>query len=164
MRNLKPLVAAILLSVSSVCSYSQEAAPIREPNYNKPQLFSDLPDNIKVNINALKHLLTTSVGEAISTDLREERSESSKTESPFVFTGQVISTANKNNNSFQSVVIRSANFDKAGLSFTQFKNEDGSFGYTGHIISFEHGDAFELKLIDGNYQFVKKKFHQLVNE
>jgi len=164
MRNLRPLVAAILLSISSVCSYSQDATPVSEPNYNKPLLFSDLPDNIKVNINALKHLLTTSVGEAVSTDLREERTTNSKVESPFVFTGQVISTANKNNNAFQSVVIRSANLIKAGLTFIQYKKEDGTFGYTGHIISFDHGDAFELQLIDGSYQFVKKKFHQLVNE
>ena len=164
MRNLKPLVAAILLSVSSVCSFSQDAAPVREPNYNKPQLFSGLPDNIKVNINALKHLLTTSVGEAVSTDLRDERSADLKTESPFVFTGQVISTANKFNNSLTSVVIRSANFNGAGLIFTRFTNEDGTTGYSGRIISFEHGDAYELQLINGDYHFVKKKFHQLINE
>ena len=162
MRNLKPLVAAILLSVSSVCTYSQNAAPVSEPNYNKPQLFSALPDNIKVNINSLKHLLTASVGDAVSPGLAAEKSSASA--NSFVFNGQVISTANKYNNKMQSVVIRSANFKGAGLIFTQFTNEDGTTGYSGRIISFEHGDAYELELIDGDYQFVKKKFHQLVNE
>lgn len=164
MRNLKPLMAAILLSVSSVCAYSQDAAPVSEPNYNKPHLFSNLPDNIKVNINSLKHLLTTSVGDAISSNLRDENASNPIGEDPFVFNGQVISTANKYNNKMQSVVIRSANFNGAGLIFTRFTNEDGTTGYSGRIISFEHGDAYELQLIDGNYQFVKKKFHQLVNE
>ena len=162
MRNLKPLVAAILLSVSSVCSYSQDAAPISEPNYKKPQLFSALPDNIKVNIGYLKSLLAKSIGDAVTSSLSEENSLASG--SSFVFSGQVISTANKYNNKMQSVVIRSANFNGAGLIFTQFTNEDGSIGYSGRIISFEHGDAYELQLIDGDYQFVKKKFHELVNE
>jgi hypothetical protein len=156
MRNLKPLVAAIMLSVSSVCSYSQDAAPVSEPNYNKPQLFSALPDNIKVDINSLKSLLTTSVGDAVTSSLTLENS--------FVFSGQVISTANKYNSSIQSVVVRSSNFNGAGLTFTRYTKEDGSTGYSGRIISFEHGDAYELRLIDGTYLFVKKKFHELVNE
>jgi hypothetical protein len=119
-------------------------------------LFSSLPDNIKVDINALKSLLNMSVGDAISSNLASGNS--------FVFNGQVVSTANKYNTNIQSVVVRSADFVGAGLSLTQFKKEDGSVGYSGHIISFEHGDAYELQLIDGSYQFVKKKFHQLINE
>jgi len=164
MRNLKPVVAVILLSVCSLCAYSQKDAPITEPNYNKPQLFSSLPDNIKVNINALKNLLNSSVGDAISSDLKEEHAPNSKEESPFVFSGRVISMASQYNTNIQSVVVRSANFAGAGLTFTQFKKEDGSIGYSGYIISFDAGDAYELQLIDGNYQFVKKKFHQLINE
>jgi hypothetical protein len=162
MRNLKPLVAAILLSVSSVCAYSQDAAPVSEPNYNKPQLFSSLPDNIKVDISNLKSLLATSVGDAVTSSLSAEKSLTSA--NSFVFSGQVISTANKYDNKMQSVVIRSANFNGAGLIFSRFTNEEGVTSYSGRIISFEHGDAYELQLIDGDYQFVKKKFHQLVNE
>jgi hypothetical protein len=162
MRNLKPLVAAILLSVSSVCAYSQDEAPVSEPNYNKPQLFSSLPDNIKVDISNLKSLLATSVGDAVTSSLSAEKSLTSA--NSFVFSGQVISTANKYDNKMQSVVIRSANFNGAGLIFSRFTNEEGVTSYSGRIISFEHGDAYELQLIDGDYQFVKKKFHQLVNE
>ena len=162
MRNLKPLVAAILLSVSSVCSYSQDAAPVSEPNYNKPQLFSSLPDNIKVDISSLKNLLTTSVGDAVSSSFSAEKTSASA--NSLVFSGQVISTANKYNNKMQSVVIRSANFNGAGLTLTRYTNEEGITSYSGRIISFEHGDAYELQLVNGEYQFVKKKFHQLVNE
>ena len=156
MRNLKPLMAAIMLFVCSVCSYSQDAPVPREPNYNKPELFASLPENIKVDINRLKSLLNYSIGDAISSNLTSENT--------FAFTGQVVSTASKYNNTIQSVVIRSANYNGASLIFTRITNEDGSTGFTGRILSFEHGDAYELQQKDGNYEFVKKKFHQIVNE
>ncbi len=156
MRNLKPLMAAIMLFLCSVYSYSQDAPVPREPNYHKPELFASLPENIKVDINTLKGLLNYSIGDAISSNLTSENT--------FAFTGQVVSTASKYNNTIQSVVIRSANYNGASLIFTRITNEDGSTGFTGRILSFEHGDAYELQQKDGNYEFVKKKFHQIVNE
>lgn len=157
MRNLKPLCAAIMLLIGAVSSNAQETAPLTEPNYKKPQLFTSLPENIKVNVDNLKALLKSSTGDAVASDLGDG--------SAFDFNGQVVSTATKHNNTIKSVVIRSSNYNGASLTISQLTNEDGSISYTGRIISFSHGDVFELqKQPDGNYAFVKKKFYDLVNE
>lgn len=157
MRNLKPLCAAIMLLIGAVSANAQETAPLTEPNYKKLQLFTSLPENIKVNVNNLKELLKSSTGDAVASDLGDG--------SAFDFNGQVVSTATKYNNTIKSVVIRSSNYNGASLTISQLTNEDGSISYTGRIISFNHGDVFELqKQSDGNYAFVKKKFYDLVNE
>lgn len=157
MRNLKTLCAAIVLLICAVNSNAQETAPITEPNYKKPQLFGSLPQNIKVNIQSLKELLKTSNGDAIASDV-------GNAETALRFNGQVVSIASKYNNTLKSVVVRLNNYNGARLTFSQVINEDGTTSYTGRIISFEHADAYELQLKDGNYQFVKKKFYDLVNE
>src|SRR5512138_454238 len=109
MRNLKPLCAAIVLLVCAVSSNAQETAPIREPNYKKPELFGSLPQNIKVNIQSLKELLKTSSGDAVS-------SEVGNAGASFRCSGQVVSTANKFNNTIKSVVIRLNNYNGAHLT------------------------------------------------
>jgi len=157
MRNLKPLCAAIMLLIGAVSANAQETAPFSEPNYKKPQLFTSLPENIKVNVDNLKVLLKSSTGDAVASDLGNG--------SAFDFNGQVVSTASNHNNMIKSVVIRSSNYSGASLTISQITNEDGSISYTGRIISFNHGDLFELKQQpDGTYAFVKKKFYDLVNE
>ena len=157
MRNLKPLCAAIMLLIGAVSSNAQETAPFSEPNYKKPLLFTSLPENIKVNVDNLKVLLKSSTGDAVASDLGKS--------SAFDFNGQVVSTASNHNNMIKSVVIRSSNYSGASLTISQITNEDGSISYTGRIISFSHGDLFELKQQpDGSYSFVKRKFYDLVNE
>jgi len=157
MRNLKPLCAAIMLLIGAVSSNAQETAPLTEPNYKKPQLFTSLPENIKVNVDNLKVLLKSSTGDAVVSDLGNG--------SAFDFNGQVVSTASIHNNMIKSVVIRSSNYSGASLTISQITNVDGSISYVGRIISFNHGDLFELKQQpDGTYAFVKKKFYDLVNE
>jgi hypothetical protein len=146
-----------MLLIGAVSANAQETAPLTEPNYKKPQLFTSLPENIKVNVDNLKVLLKSSTGDAVASDLGDG--------SAFDFNGQVVSTATKHNNTIKSVVIRSSNYNGASLTISQLTNEDGSISYTGRIISFNHGDVFELqKQPDGNYAFVKKKFYDLVNE
>jgi hypothetical protein len=156
MKNLKLICAVSVLLICTVSANAQETPPVTEPNYNKPKLFASLPENIKVNINSLKELLKASNGEAVASDFGNDAS--------FSISGQVVSTASKYNNTIQSVVIRSSNLNGASLTFTRIINEDGSISYTGRIISFEHGDAYELRQKDGNYEFVKRKFQEIMNE
>jgi hypothetical protein len=73
-------------------------------------------------------------------------------------------TCRINDLSLQSVVVRSTNFPGAALSFSRITKEDGTFSYVGRIISFQHGDAYEISLENGQYFFVKKGFYDLVNE
>ena len=80
------------------------------------------------------------------------------------FQGVVSSVASKFDNTLNSVVIRSTNFPGAALSFSKITKEDGTYSYVGCIISFQHGDAYEINLENGQYYFIKKGFYDLVNE
>jgi len=121
---------------------------------NRPSLFQNLPEKISCRINDLSSLLESEIGKTIS----------------FAFTGNlnfqgvVSSVASKFDNTLQSVVVRSTNFPGAALSFSKITKEDGTFSYVGRILSFQHGDAYEISQENGQYFFVKKGFYDLVNE
>ncbi len=83
---------------------------------------------------------------------------------PFKLEGQVVSVVSKYNNSIQSVVINTSNFNGARLTFSRIKKQDGSVIYSGRIVSFEHGDLFQLINKDGEFVLVKRNFNELVNE
>ena len=153
---MKNLVKGIIcLSIIFVClKTNAQTPPVREPDMNRPTLFQNLPEKISCRITDLSALLEYETGRTIS----------------FAFTGNVnfqgvvSSVASKFDNSLQSIVIRSTNFPGAALSFSRITKQDGSIAYAGRIISFQHGDAYEINLENGQYFFVKKGFYDLVNE
>ena len=145
----------IVLSIFLInIELSAQALPVREPDMNRPMLFQNLPEKISCRVNDLTPLLQSEIGSTVS----------------FTFTGTlnfqgvVSSVASKFGNTLQTVVIRSTNLQGAALSFSKLIKEDGSVSYIGRIISFQHGDAYEIVLQDGQYFFVKKQFYDLVNE
>ena len=146
----------ICLSLFSIClqSNAQKPAPVREPDMNRPTLFQNLPNKISCRINDLSSLLGLEIGKPVSFSLVDNLN----------FQGVVSSVASKFDNTLNSVVIRSTNFPGAALSFSRVTKEDGTFSYVGRIISFQHGDAYEINLENGQYYFVKKGFYDLVNE
>jgi hypothetical protein len=121
---------------------------------NRPSLFQNLPEKITCRINDLSALLQSEIGRTVSFSFTENT----------VFQGVVSSVANKFENTLQSVVIRSTNFPGAALSFSKLTKEDGTISYVGRIISFQHGDAYEITMENGQYFFIKKGFYDLVNE
>ena len=121
---------------------------------NRPSLFQNLPNKISCRINDLSSLLESEIGKFVSFSLADNLS----------FQGVVSSIASKFDNTLRSVVIRSTNFTGAALSFSQITKTDGTISYVGRIISFQHGDAYEISLENGQYFFVKKGFYDLVNE
>ena len=121
---------------------------------NRPTLFQNLPNKISCRINDLSALLESEIGQPVSFLLADNLS----------FKGVVSSVASKFDNTLVSVVIRSTNFAGAALSFSKITKEDGTYNYVGRIISFQHGDAYEIRLENGQYFFVKKGFYDLVNE
>ena len=121
---------------------------------NRPTLFQNLPNKISCRINDLSALLESEIGQPVSFLLADNLS----------FKGVVSSVASKFDNTLVSVVIRSTNFAGAALSFSKITKEDGTYNYVGRIISFQHGDAYEISLENGQYFFVKKGFYDLVNE
>ena len=153
---MKNLVKGIIcLSLFLICQQSNaQTPPVREPDMNRPSLFQNLPNKISCRINDLSALLESEIGKPVSFSFVNNLN----------FQGVVSSVASKSDNTLNSVVIRSTNFPGAALSFSRIKKEDGTFSYVGRIISFQHGDAYEISLENGQYYFVKKGFYDLVNE
>ncbi len=153
MKNL--LKGIMCLPVFFVCLQTNaQTPPVREPDMNRPSLFQNLPEKISCRINDLSALLESEIGRNISFLFAGNLN----------FEGVVSSVASKFDNTLQSVVVRSTNFPGAALSFSKIKNEDGTFSYVGRILSFQHGDAYEISVENGQYFFVKKGFYDLVNE
>jgi len=145
----------LCLSFFFICLQSNaQTPPVREPDMNRPSLFQNLPDKINCRINDLSALLESEIGKPVSFSLANNLS----------FQGVVSSVASKFDNTLLSVVIRSTNFPGAALSFSRIRKDDGTYSYVGRIISFQHGDAYEISLENGQYYFVKKGFYDLVNE
>lgn len=152
MKNLVKGIAC--LTVFFVCiDMNAQTPPVREPDMNRPTLFQNLPEKISCRISDLTALLQSETGKTVS----------------FFFTNTinfqgVVSSVASINNSLQSIVIRSTTFPGAALSFAKITKEDGAISYAGRIISFLHGDAYEINKENGQYFFVKKGFYDLVNE
>ena len=153
MKNL--LKGIVCLSLIFVCLKSNaQTPPVREPDMNRPSLFQNLPEKISCRINDLSAFLESEIGRNISFLFSGNLS----------FEGVISSVASKFDNTLQSIVVRSTNFPGAALSFSRIKKEDGTFSYVGRILSFQHGDAYEINQENGQYFFVKKGFYDLVNE
>ena len=153
MKNLLKGVVCLSLFFISLQSIAQ-TPPVREPDMNRPALFQNLPNKISCRISDLSALLEAEIGKSVSFSFADNLS----------FQGVVSSVASKFDNTLLSVVIRSTNFPGAALSFSRITKEDGTYSYVGRIISFQHGDAYEISLENGQYFFVKKGFYDLVNE
>ena len=121
---------------------------------NRPTLFQNLPEKISCRINDLSALLESETGKTVSILFTNN----------IYFKGTVSSIASHLDNNLLSVVVRSTNFPGAALSFSRITKENGTITYAGRIISFQHGDAYEIHQENGQYFFVKKGFYDLVNE
>jgi len=153
MKNL--LKGVLCLSLIFICQHSNaQTPPVREPDMNRPTLFQNLPNKISCRINDLSALLESEIGKPVSFSLADN----------LIFQGVVSSVASKFDNTLLSVVVRSTNFPGAALSFSRITKEDKTYSYVGRIISFQHGDAYEISLENGQYYFIKKGFYDLVNE
>jgi hypothetical protein len=155
MKNLvKGFIFLSVIFIGVKLNAQNPPVPVREPDMNRPSLFQNLPEKISCRVNDLAALLQSEVGQTISFSFTNSIN----------FQGTVSSVATKFENTLQSVVIRSTNFPGAALSFSKLIKDDGTVSYIGRIISFQHGDAYEITNENGQYYFVKKDFYDLVNE
>ncbi|MBI1342321.1 MAG: hypothetical protein GC171_05215 [Terrimonas sp.] len=155
---MKDLKRALLL-LTSISFYlivpaQENTLPVREPDYNKPFLFEQLPQRILCSTDELQSLLQAQQGQAVNTDLALH----------FNFRGTVVSVADKYAGDLVSVTIRSSNYAGAVLNLARVRLSDGSIKFTGRIISLQHGDAFDLVQENNQYYFIKKGFYDLINE
>ena len=151
------LLPGICLSLLLICASAsaQERIPVNEPNLNKPKLFDNLPDQIPVHILDLQSLVNAETGKEVSLTLEKNTSKG--------FNGKVVSAATKYNN-IRSVVIRSSNFNGALFTLSSSILANGTVKFTGRIISFRHGDLYELQNQNDQYILIKKNFYDLINE
>lgn len=157
MKSLRTAVLCAGIALCSLGSFAQEnKAPVNEPDLNKPKLFTGLPERVQLSTDEISNLFGNPLGRATTLRLTED--------SRFQFEGEVISSASKYDNKLQSVVIRSTNFNGARLTISRVVGSDGIVKYRGRIISFTHGDVYELENQNGQYILVKKNYYDLVNE
>jgi hypothetical protein len=156
MKNFLALLFCFCIFSSGNRVFAQtDKIPVNEPDYNKPRLFDALPSRIPVTIDELNSLINEPSGKAASFKFSGLPAKQ--------IDGKIISVAGQGNK-IQSTVLRSTNFNGATLTVSKIRNDDGSFSFTGRVISFQHGDLFELKKEEGNYVLVKRNFYELVNE
>lgn len=156
MKNLRTHAVCFCIMLVSICTAAQnnDRPPLNEPDYNRPRLFNNLPEKVAFNVNNVSSLFNASIGGAVDVELSEN--------AQFRFNGEVISSTATDK--VQKVVIRSSNFNGANMTIIKVTNDDGSVMYRGRILSFKHGDFYELQKSTEGYVLVKKDYYQLVNE
>lgn len=158
MKNLKLQGLTLSFVLMSMIGQAQKENHSIDPDRNKPKLFTQLPDRIPITQQDLEALIQNNpeTGKDVAVDLTGKGSAT--------FAGKVVSTATKYGNSIRSIVIRSNSFNGATFSLSAIRNEEGKTVYTGRIISFKHGDLYELQPSGDQYVLVKRSFTELVNE
>lgn len=156
MKNTSTLVISTIFSCITIFTQAQEKSiPINEPNYNKPKLFQNLPDRIAVDASTLDNLFSLDINHAASINM-----------AGIQFQGNVASKINNTDNQTQgsTIIIGLTNYPGANFTLTKASNPDGTISYAGRIISFQHGDLFELQNQKGNLVLVKRNYYELINE
>lgn len=157
MKNLRtPLLCASLMVCSLFSLGQAQKIPINEPDYNRPKLFTNLPDKISFNPENFFGLQNKQAGASFIISLSDDKQ--------IPFEGTLVSSAEMNAGKLQSLVIRSTNYTGATFSISKVIKEDGTIIYNARWISFKHGDAYVLQQSAGHYFLIKKNFYDLVNE
>ena len=160
MKSTSTLVLCAIFSCITILSQAQQKSiPLNEPDYNKPKLFQNLPERIPVDVSTLENLFNFDMNRPANitiSGIQFEGNVSSKGSNDLSQVGTVSQT--------NSVVIHLTNYPGANFTVTKIINPDGTISYTGRIISFQHGDLFELQNQKGNWILVKKNYYDLINE
>lgn len=131
-----------------------QTVPINEPDYNKPKLFSDLPDSIPVSTTKLLSLFA----------IPESTSASIEISGSFSFEGYVLTNISKSNNTLQTLLIRLTSRSGSTFAISKITQPGREITITGRIISLKHSDGYTLIAENNNYWFKKIKRHDLVVE
>ena len=160
MKNTSTLVLCAIFSCITILAQAQERPiPVNEPNYNKPKLFQNLPEKIVIDASILENVFNADLNRPAAINagaIQFQGNVASKTLNDANKTGTESVT--------NTVIINLANYPGANLTISKTSNPDGTTTYTGRIISFQHGDLFELQNQKGVWVLVKKNFYDLINE
>ena len=151
---MKTLVTSILSMLFIFISQAQAQSPVKEPDYNKPLLFADLPEVMEIHASDLETLIAIPMGGNINSVLSEY----------FPIKGIVVSRSGEEASDVKTVVIRLVNRPGSTFCISKVKTETGAYVFIGRVISMNNSDAFEIAKIDNRYVLQKKHLFDLVNE
>lgn len=146
----------LLIAISLTASMaSAQNPPVNEPDYNKPALFAELPDTLRLPEAELQALFGRQPGEMAQL----------KMSASFQFAGTIMGKTNLPGPDRVSMVLRSTNKPGAYLCLTRITLPGGNTEFRGRIISRAHIDCYDLVYRpETGYQFLKKNYYTLVSE
>jgi ABC-type transporter MlaC component len=147
-------VLACLCYVHTAAQQNQQPAVTEKSGYVKPRIFADLPSKLQLNVSMLENMLNDEVGTRVSFALGQG----------YQFQGLVVSKSDAIDKHTRTVVVKATNRQGVALTFTRHTNDDGTYTYSGRMLSFKHGDAFEIMEEAGHLVMVKKDQHDLLEE
>src|SRR5215218_1634169 len=154
---MKPLKASAVIALLTVCYLYSPAQgttpPVNEPDYNKPKLFSDLPDNLNLRLADMEALLNLPEGAQVNATIANG----------LTLVGTVVSKSDPADASSKTVVIKSLTRQGATFTFTRIKNDGGSFSYIGRMLSKGSGDALVIAKEGAGYVIRKKGYYEIIN-
>jgi hypothetical protein len=153
MKTLKTAAFCALLTLSFASASAQLHASTKEA-VRKPRLFYDLPQRMAINKQSLAPLLQKEIGENVSVPMA----------GAFTFLGKVVSKSDASETRSKTVVIKSTDRQGAALTITGIANSDGTYRYSGRMLSLKHSDAYEMIEEAGELQLQKKELTDLVSE
>lgn len=154
MKKLKSTAIGVLFALCYLNASAQDI-PLNEGNYNKPQLFSDLPDRMSLDISTLQNLFTLQRGASIKQQVSED----------FLLKGVVVSKSEATSHApVTTVVIRCTSRPGAVFTFTRVVGQDESITYRGRILSRNNSDALDIVKIDNQYYLQKKNYNDIISE
>ncbi len=154
MKYLKPgIICLITISICAVASAQKVPTP-RLQSEIKPKLFKNIPDRVPIAAAKLFPLIALKTGQVANISFSDK----------FIFKGTVASAVSKYDGAIQSTVIKSDDYPGATFTISRVKGTDGSITYRGRIVSFQHGDCFELKTENGQFILIKRNFEDMVND
>src|SRR5687767_5632975 len=103
----------------------QGNSPVKEPDYNKPKMFADLPEVMELKTTDLEYLIALPMGGNINSVLVDG----------FPMKGVVVSKSGEETSDVRSVVIRLMNRPGSTFCISQVKTEGGQIKFIGRVIS-----------------------------
>jgi hypothetical protein len=154
MQLLKTAAICVLLSLGYASASAQTHPLTKDPGLKKAELFSDLPQRMEWNSPLFAQLLEKEVGALIRVSITPR----------FTFSGTVVSKSSAADVRSKTIVIKSGDRAGAALTITGILKEDGSYKYSGRMLSLKHSDAFEIVEEDGRFALQKRHLDDLVSE
>src|SRR5689334_13207915 len=123
MKKLKALAICVFLSTACIHLSAQTNIPLNEPDYNKPKIFSDLPQQMILQTTEAERLFTLGVGDVTKNQLTEQ----------FLINGTVVSIGGSK--TVKTILIRIPARNNAFLTLSRTSTPDGVVSYSGRVMS-----------------------------